>query len=191
VRSETHASYPKNRLLNDATRGLGGVESKNRVLGALLHPLTHYHKFYVLRYNGRGVGLSSGWKSFTGLQEADDLRELVKSALKRLGDDVREVALIVSVPSPFFLTLFGATETLTLLLQLSPLRQTGILEWRTDRVDALCATDAHTHHTHPDILPARAARTSHRVSDTNVSARPRGSRAATRGPHIVMPRRCG
>jgi uncharacterized protein len=60
-----------------------------------LRPLTHYHKFYVLRYNARGVGLSSGWKSFTGLQEADDLQELVKCALKRLGD-VHEVALIVS-----------------------------------------------------------------------------------------------
>ena len=70
---------------------------KNSVLVALLHPLTHYHKFYVLRYNARGVGLSSGWKSFTGLQEADDLRELVKYALKRL-PDLREVVLIVSTP---------------------------------------------------------------------------------------------
>jgi alpha/beta superfamily hydrolase len=68
----------------------------NRVLAALLHPLTHYHKFYVLRYNARGVGLSSGWKSFTGLQEAEDLRELVKCAVKRL-DDVLEVVLIVSI----------------------------------------------------------------------------------------------
>ena len=61
-----------------------------------MHPLTYYHKFYVLRYNVRGVGLSSGWKSLTGLQDADDLRELVDCALKRLGD-VREVALIVSI----------------------------------------------------------------------------------------------
>ena len=69
-------SYPKNRL---STIPWGIL---NRVLGALLHPLTHYHKFYVLRYNARGVGHSSGWKSFTGLQEADGLRELVKCALK-------------------------------------------------------------------------------------------------------------
>ncbi|KAH9957418.1 alpha/beta-hydrolase [Russula dissimulans] len=71
---------------------LGG-NMNDPILGALVRPLTHYLKFYVLRYNARGVGLSSGWKSFTGLQEAEDLRELVKYALKRLGD-VREVVLI-------------------------------------------------------------------------------------------------
>ena len=59
-----------------------------------MHPLTHYLKFHVLRYNARGVGRSSGWKSFTGLQEGEDLRELVQYALKRLGD-VRQVAFIV------------------------------------------------------------------------------------------------
>ncbi|KAH9995676.1 Alpha/Beta hydrolase protein [Russula compacta] len=71
---------------------LGG-NMDDPVLKALLRPLTHYLKFYVLRYNARGVGLSSGWKSFTGLQEVEDLRELVNYALKRLSD-VREVALI-------------------------------------------------------------------------------------------------
>ena len=80
-----------------------------------------------MRYNGRGVGLSSGWKSLTGLQEVDDLRELVKCALKRLGD-VREVVLIVSIHllsfSRLFFMLFGATGTLA-LLKLSPLPKQG------------------------------------------------------------------
>jgi len=71
---------------------LGG-NMNDPVLQALVHPLTHYLKFHVLRYNARGVGRSSGWKSFTGLQEGEDLRELVQYALKRLGD-VREVVLI-------------------------------------------------------------------------------------------------
>ena len=62
-----------------------------------MHPLTHYLKYHVLRYNARGVGLSSGWKSFTGLQEGEDLRELVRYVLKRL-DDVRQVVFIVRVP---------------------------------------------------------------------------------------------
>lgn len=56
----------------------------------------------MLRYNARGVGRSSGWKSFTGLQEGEDLRELVQYALKRLGD-VRQVAFIVRrVPALVF-----------------------------------------------------------------------------------------
>jgi len=71
---------------------LGG-NMNDPVLQALVHPLTHYLKFHVLRYNARGVGRSSGWKSFTGLQEGEDLRELVQYALKRLGD-VRQVAII-------------------------------------------------------------------------------------------------
>jgi len=71
---------------------LGG-NMNDPVLQSLVHPLTHYLKFHVLRYNARGVGHSSGWKSFTGLQDGDDLRELVRYALKRL-DDVRQVAFI-------------------------------------------------------------------------------------------------
>ncbi|KAI9463226.1 Alpha/Beta hydrolase protein [Lactarius psammicola] len=71
---------------------LGG-NMNDPVLQALVHPLTHYLKFHVLRYNARGVGRSSGWKSFTGLQEGEDLRELVRYALKRL-DDVRQVVFI-------------------------------------------------------------------------------------------------
>lgn len=157
-----------------------------------MRPLTHYHKFYVLRYNARGVGLSSGWKSLTGLQEADDLRELVKCALKRLSD-VHEVALIVSVHLipfsclPRALWSYWSTNT----TQTFPSPKTGILEWSTDRVDAPCATSSPTHHTHPDILPAWTTRASHCLSNTNVSARPRGTRAATRGSGTIMPGRCG
>ncbi|KAI0267768.1 alpha/beta-hydrolase [Gloeopeniophorella convolvens] len=71
---------------------LGG-NMDDPVLMALERPLANYLKFYVLRYNARGVGRSAGWKSFTGLPEAEDLRALVQFALKHL-EDVREVALI-------------------------------------------------------------------------------------------------
>ncbi|KAH9958251.1 hypothetical protein BGW80DRAFT_1490797, partial [Lactifluus volemus] len=39
-----------------------------------------------LYFRALDVGLSSGWKSFTGLPEAEELRELVSYALKRLSD---------------------------------------------------------------------------------------------------------
>jgi hypothetical protein len=189
----------KRHLVRSTTHG--GC-NKIRVLAAFVRPLTHYHKFYVLRYNARGVGLSSGWKSFTGLQEAEDLRELVKCAIKRL-NDVREVVLIVSVftsyplprPSPCPPRCHprlnrGCWNTDT--KHISPsLRYTGILKWCTYRVAAPRVTCAASHYTYPGIIPARTARTPHRIPHTDVSARPRRPRAPTRGARIVMPRRCG
>ena len=41
--------------------------------------------YHVLRYNSRGVGLSSGWASFTGFSEAQDLKDIVQWALRYLG----------------------------------------------------------------------------------------------------------
>ncbi|KAH8117786.1 Alpha/Beta hydrolase protein [Phellopilus nigrolimitatus] len=49
--------------------------------------------FHVLAYNSRGVGRSPGWPSLTGLQEADDLRALVRWALARI-PDVQHVLLV-------------------------------------------------------------------------------------------------
>lgn len=98
------------------------TDSSHRVLQALVHPLTHYLKFHVLRYNARGVGRSSGWKSLTGLQEGDDLRELVQYALKRLGD-VRQVVFIVRVPpSPLSPHIITCTTFRASLSPLSPLQ---------------------------------------------------------------------
>ena len=54
-----------------------------RVLHTLKNPLLA-KGYCVLRYNSRGVGKSSGWPSFTGLQEAEDLRELVQWALDEI-----------------------------------------------------------------------------------------------------------
>jgi uncharacterized protein len=49
----------------------------------------------VLRFNSRGVGSSSGWASFTGYREAEDLQELVQYVMQKLGN-VGDIALIVS-----------------------------------------------------------------------------------------------
>jgi len=40
--------------------------------------------YHVLRYNSRGVGKSSGWASFTGIQEGKDLEELVQWCLNTI-----------------------------------------------------------------------------------------------------------
>ncbi|KZT01385.1 alpha/beta-hydrolase [Laetiporus sulphureus 93-53] len=57
---------------------LGG-RMDDPVLHTLIRPL-HRRGYHVLRYNSRGVGRSSGWSSFTGSREAQDLNELVKWA---------------------------------------------------------------------------------------------------------------
>lgn len=51
--------------------------------------------YTVLRYNSRGVGQSSGWPSLTGLQEANDLQELVQWALGEM-PGVRSLVIMVS-----------------------------------------------------------------------------------------------
>ena len=52
--------------------------------------------YHVVRYNSRGVGQSTGWPSFTGLQEAKDLQELVQWALKTI-PTVNTVVIAVSI----------------------------------------------------------------------------------------------
>jgi len=51
------------------------------------------HKYHVLRYNSRGVGKSSGWASFNGLTEGDDLKELVQWALRTISS-VKSLVLL-------------------------------------------------------------------------------------------------
>ncbi|KAF5372747.1 hypothetical protein D9615_010095 [Tricholomella constricta] len=60
---------------------LGG-QMDDPVLLCLVDELQENH--YVLRYNSRGVGASTGWTSFTGLSEAKDLEDLAIWALQRL-----------------------------------------------------------------------------------------------------------
>ena len=49
------------------------------MLQLLTEPLIE-RGYDVLRYNSRGVGKSTGWASFTGSREAEDLKELVQWA---------------------------------------------------------------------------------------------------------------
>lgn len=69
----------------------------------------HYH---VLRFNSRGVGKSTGWASFTGFNEADDLGELVKWALGRI-PDVSTLVLVVSISKEWSTCVGSSHSTVT------------------------------------------------------------------------------
>ncbi|KAJ7178569.1 Alpha/Beta hydrolase protein [Mycena crocata] len=70
---------------------LGG-QMNDPVLGALVAPL-HARGYHVLRYNSRSVGRSTGWASFTGMNEGGDLEALIEWALMAV-QDVRSVVVL-------------------------------------------------------------------------------------------------
>ncbi|KAG6832792.1 hypothetical protein H0H92_009410 [Tricholoma furcatifolium] len=63
---------------------LGGRKD-DPVLLSLLDDLQEAN-YYVLRYNSRGVGRSTGWSSFTGFSEAKDLEALVSWAIQSIAN---------------------------------------------------------------------------------------------------------
>ena len=56
--------------------------------------LLRSRNFYTITYNGRGVGNSSGWASFTGFQEVKDLEEVVQWGINKISN-VRHVLILV------------------------------------------------------------------------------------------------
>uniref|UniRef100_A0A0W0FKF2 Xaa-Pro dipeptidyl-peptidase-like domain-containing protein n=1 Tax=Moniliophthora roreri TaxID=221103 RepID=A0A0W0FKF2_MONRR len=58
---------------------LGG-RTNDPVLESLVRPLQSKN-YHIIRYNSRGVGQSSGWPSFTGLKESEDLQAVINWAL--------------------------------------------------------------------------------------------------------------
>ena len=65
------------------TRWIRSNPTASRVLQILTDPLLE-RGYDVLRYNSRGVGNSTGWASFTGSREAEDLKELVQWARSKM-----------------------------------------------------------------------------------------------------------
>ena|SRR6266540_6144991 len=62
-------------------------------LSLLVEPLLAKN-YHVIQYNSRGVGKSSGWASFTGFSEAQDLQEVVNWAIGKLSD-VQSLVVVV------------------------------------------------------------------------------------------------
>ncbi|KAF5326980.1 hypothetical protein D9619_004816 [Psilocybe cf. subviscida] len=60
---------------------LGG-RKEDPVLTSLVEPLL-LADYIVMSYNSRGVGRSSGWRSFTGFSEAEDLKALVQWVIQQ------------------------------------------------------------------------------------------------------------
>ncbi|KAI0033538.1 Alpha/Beta hydrolase protein [Vararia minispora EC-137] len=101
LKLQVSMTFPQLRTLPDGKKlavcshpwsRLGG-SMHDPVLHSLVGPLSSKLGYHVLLFNSRGVGSSSGWASFTGLQEAQDLQELVTCVVQRLGS-VKDVALI-------------------------------------------------------------------------------------------------
>jgi len=63
---------------------LGG-RKEDPSISSLIEPLAD-HGYHVLRYNSRGVGRSTGWASFTGFSEAEDLKSLITWAMDMISD---------------------------------------------------------------------------------------------------------
>lgn len=53
------------------------------------------NNYHVVRYNSRGVGKSTGYASFTGFSEGEDLQALVRWALGQI-ENVNSVVFVVS-----------------------------------------------------------------------------------------------
>jgi|SRR5258706_12729037 len=67
-----------------------------RVLREVVEPF-YQHGFNVMLLNSRGVGGSTGRASFTGLPEAEDLREVVKWLMENHFPALEELVLLVSL----------------------------------------------------------------------------------------------
>ena len=65
-----------------------------RVLREVVEPFCQ-HGFNVVLLNSRGVGGSTGWASFTGLPEAEDLKEVIKWLMENQFPALKELVLLV------------------------------------------------------------------------------------------------
>ena len=126
------------------------IKSKTRPYHRVLRSFRDVLKsrgFYLIFYNSRGVGGSSGWPSFSGLQEGQDLQEIVQWGLDYL-TDVRHVLLLVKHAS---------------LLSEPPVTHNlpGIFLWIINSCPATDITRPYQDFTHSSLLPTGQASTPH------------------------------
>ncbi|TCD63336.1 hypothetical protein EIP91_005655 [Steccherinum ochraceum] len=100
LKLEASLSVPPERLASSTEKKLAvclhpwswlGGRMDDPVLQGVKKPLLE-RGYYVLRYNSRGVGKSSGWPSLTGTTEAQDLLELLRWAVDTI-QGVKQVVI--------------------------------------------------------------------------------------------------
>jgi alpha/beta superfamily hydrolase len=126
----------------------------NRVLHSLTDPLLEA-KYHIIRYNSRGVGKSTGFSSFTGFSETEDLKALVQWALGRIGN-ITSVVLIVSH--------FDACKMKFVVLT----DQQGLFARVFNHLPASCATCTHKDITCSRFVSARSERMADIVSSISL-----------------------
>jgi hypothetical protein len=53
--------------------------------------------YFVVRFNSRGVGRSQGRSSFSGLTEAEDLKDVVRWAMQQINEEVVSLVFVVCI----------------------------------------------------------------------------------------------
>ena len=101
-----------------------GRVAYTRVLQVLTEPLLE-NGYTVIRYNSRGVGKSTGWASFTGHREGEDLKELVQWAKSTMGN---VTSLVIAVGTQLI-----AMHAVVLHSGLA-----GLLVWLSNRIPPPC-----------------------------------------------------
>jgi hypothetical protein len=130
-----------------------------RVLHALSGPLQK-RNYHVLTFNCRGVGRSTGWPSFTGMSEANDLREVVQWALETI-PEIHSLVIIVRYRDE---ACYGTDACIL-----------GLLVWLTYSITPSHSPSAGKDVSCPSFVPARYTRVTDTVPHQNLC---RGTGAA-------------
>lgn len=140
---------------------------RDSVLNLLITPL-QAKGYHIIRYNSRGVGGSSGWPSFTGFTEGEDLKAVVEWSLSYVqslpgGSQINAVTIIVCN------SIFVSKETCSCL-------RAGLFSWVSHRNPLPCTPRSPNKDIlHPDILPIRSPQFPHPISIFNIHQKAPGS----------------
>lgn len=124
--------------------------------------------YHIIRYNSRGVGGSSGWPSFTGFTEGEDLKAVVDWSISYVqslsgGSQVNAVTIIVC-------------NNISVSKDVSSCLRAGLFLWVSHRNSLPCTPrPSDKDFPHPYILPTRSPQLPHPISILNIHQKAPGS----------------